>query len=442
MCLSDVSLFSLHLSGPSSAGWAGKEFALSFMQNYAPHYSIHQLKLYITAVQANTKITVEVAPLNFKEVKVLKAGEGVTINLPNGVEMYSSIRSPNTVHIKASADVSVSSFSYMSYSADTSVIYPITEWGTEYFILTPPGSGSPFLFKEFSVTNGKDSNTVEIFPQGPIYFEHRLYLTGSKMTIDLKPYESVQLQSTHDLSSSRVSSKHPVAVFTGHSCAWHLSKCDHVYEQLLPTSSWGKSFIVPPLSFQKKYDTVYVQTSQPTKVTVHQGNQKYEFQLQGGQLKKINYINPETLFIQSDHGIQVLLFFNGVQMGWFTYYDPFLMTIVSTDRFCSSYSLQVPSDFKDKALIVAQTSAIKNLLFDGKIIPKYAQWKNIAGTDFSWTEMSYKQTGSNIHTVSSSGSSFGLYSIGLGHKISYGAPGQCTEKGKKTHIKTHHTISH
>ncbi|KAK2910366.1 hypothetical protein Q8A73_008081 [Channa argus] len=402
------------------------------LPNYDRNYDSPRFQLYITAVQANAKVTVQVPPLNFKEEKTLNAGEGVTICLPNTVEMYGIQKSPNTVRIEASADVIITSFSYKLYTADTAVVYPTTEWGTEYFIFTP--AGSPFgSFKEFSVTNGKESNKVEIFPQGSINYQGRVYESGTSMVIDLQPYESVQLQSAYDLSGSRVSSQRPVAVFTGHTCTWQFSKCNHVYEQLLPVSSWGSSFIVPPLSFQKKYDSVYIQASQPTRVNVQYGNREDVLTLTRGQTKEIQYHDPEILSIQSDHGIQVLMLFNGVTQGWLQYYDPFLMTILSTDRFCSSFSLEALEGFENKALIVAKTNAMAELRFDGANLPSNVQWKKVGGTDFSWAEMSYKYiSGNNRHKVSSSGSNFAIYSIGVSQMNGYGAPAQCIQPGSFT----------
>uniref|UniRef100_A0A665VUJ8 Fc fragment of IgG binding protein n=1 Tax=Echeneis naucrates TaxID=173247 RepID=A0A665VUJ8_ECHNA len=328
------------------------------MQNYAPRYDTPRFQLYISALQSAAKVTVEVSSLNFKQEKTLEAGEGVTVSLPSNVEMYGSVRSPNTVRVEASADVTVTSFSYKLYTADTSVVYPTTDWGTDYFILTP--AGSPYgSYKEFSVTNGKQINKVEIFPQGSINFQGRVYGRGSHMVIDLQSYETVQLQSRYDLSSTRVASQHPVAVFTGHTCTWRFSKCNHVYEQLLPVSSWGSSFIVPPLKFQKKFDSLYLQASQPTRVTVQHGNRKDSLSLKRGQTVEINH-RSETLSIQADHGIQVLLLFNGVAFGWYQFYDPFLMNILPTDRFCSSYSLEVLDNFENKALIVASFTCSAN----------------------------------------------------------------------------------
>ncbi|KAK5892520.1 hypothetical protein CesoFtcFv8_012890 [Champsocephalus esox] len=417
------------LSCPSNAGGAGREFALSFMLNYAPNYDSPHYQLYITAIRANAKVTVKVPPLNFKQEKTLNAGERVTISLPTGVEMHGSKRSPNTVRIEASADVSVTSINSKQYTADTSVVYPTTEWGTEYFIFTP-ASSSYGSYKEFSVTNGKESNKLEIFPRGTIRFEGRVYGSGSRMVVDLQPYESVQLQSVHELSGTRVASQHPVAVVTGHTCTWRFAKCNHVYEQLLPVSRWGSSFIVPPLTFQSKFDSVFLQASQPTQATVHHGNNKKVFTLVRGQTVEIHSSNPETLSIQADHGIQVLMLFNGVTRSWLLCYDPFLMAILSNDHFCSSYSLEALEGFENKALIVARTSAMSELRIDGKNLPRNVEWKKVTGTDFSWVEMSYQQIpGNNKHTVSSSGSRFALYSIGVSQMNGYGTQGQCIQPG-------------
>lgn len=400
------------------------------MQNYVQKQKedrpVQRNQLYIVAVQDNAKVTVQVPPLHFKQEKTLRVGERVTISLPPGAEIYGCRKSPNTVRIVASADVTVTSFSYKLHTADTSVVYPTTEWGTEYFIFTPT-AGS---YKEFSVTNGKERNKVMIFPKGPIRFQGFLYHRNSRIVMDLQPYESVQLQSASGLSGTRVASQHPVAVVTGHTCTWRFSKCNHVYEQLLPVSKWGSSFIVPPVNFQNSDDSVFLQASQLTRAIVQSGNHKTVLSLSRGEMREIRYRSPVTLSIQADHGIQVLMFFNGVKWGWWKCY-PFLMTIMPTDRFCSSYSLEALEGFENQALIVAQTSVMAELRIDGTKLPRNVQWRKVAETDFSWVQMPYKQAaGSRRRILSSSGSRFALYNIGVSQMSGYGFPGQCMQPGK------------
>uniref|UniRef100_A0A3Q3INE2 VWFD domain-containing protein n=1 Tax=Monopterus albus TaxID=43700 RepID=A0A3Q3INE2_MONAL len=414
----------------------GREFVLSFLQNYNTNYDTPCFKLLITAIQPNAKVVVQVPTLKFKEEKILNTGDGITVSLPAAVEMSGIVKSLNTVRIEASADVSVSSFSSKLYTGDTSVVHPITDWGTEYVIFTPEGSPAG-SFKEFAVTNGKESNKIEISPYGLIKFEGKAYRLGSRMVIDLQPYESIQLQSEEDLTGTQVTSQRPVAVFTGHTCTWQFSRCDHVYEQLLPVSSWGSNFIVPPLKHQTKYDSVYLQASQPTQATVQLGNREQTIRLVKGQRTEFRFTNPLTMSLKCDHGIQVLLLFNGVTLDGGKFYDPFLINILSTDQFCTSYSLEALEGFENQALFVAQTKATAELRIDGANLAD-VQWKPVTGTDFSWAFMPYSTTsGKSRHTVSSSGSKFGLYSIGVGQMTGYGSPAQCLQPGKVcTHCRS------
>lgn len=417
-----------HLSG--TAGSAGREFVVSFLENYNRRQG-GQLQLFITAVQAKAEVTVQVTATNFKQKISVKAGERSTVTLPRYLEMDGSRRFPRSVLIEASADVTVTSLNSKRFTADTSVVYPTTEWGTEYFIFTPRHSVSQ-TYKEFSVTNGKETNRVEISVQSTIRFERRVYQKGQVMKIDLKPYETVQLQSTTDLSGTRVASQHPVAVFSGHTCTMVFSKCNHVFEQLLPVSSWGSNFIVPPVSFQKKYDSVYIQGSQVTRITVYYGNQKQSLSLSGGEVKEIRIQNPQTVSIQADHGIQVFMLFNGVRLNWRDYYDPFLFTVLPTDHFCSSYSVNAVQGFKNYVLIVAPTNSLAAMRYDGKSLPGNVKWSKVSGfPQFSWAQMDYNQPpGTMIHTLSTSGAPFGLYTFGVNSRDGYGSAGQCMQSGK------------
>lgn len=99
---------------------------------------------------------------------------------------------------------------------------------------------------EFSITNGKHSNTVKVSVKGNFRYKNVFYKKGSTLSLNLKPYESVLFQSPFSFTGTRVSSQRPVAVFTGYTCymVWWIF-CDHLYEQLLPVNKWGSTFFVP-----------------------------------------------------------------------------------------------------------------------------------------------------------------------------------------------------
>lgn len=418
MCISVCFLALCLLSGPSDAGSAGREFVMSFMMNYRK--SPATLELYVTAVQAQTKVTVEVPPLKFTQQKTINVGRSVTFKVPAACELDPGTRSRNSVLIHASADVTVTAYNFKDKTADTTVVYPITEWGTEYFTYTPTKYGG----KEFSVTNGGKVNRVNIVPKNQVLFNRRNYNKNQKITIDLQPYESVLLSSNNDLTDSIVTSGQPVAVFTGHTCTTVFSRyCNHVFEQLLPVNKWGSEFFVPLLSFQRQYDSVYLQASQPTKVTVTTGTKKSVLSLTRGKVQQLQNKKPNALHIKANHGIQVLTTFNGYIQGS-TIYDTYLMTILPMEHFCSAYSLFPRGGFANRALIVAQTNAVDGIRFANKRKPNI-QWKQFPGTAYSWAQMAVN----SASTLSSSGPSFGLYSVGVKYMNAYGSPGQCS-RGK------------
>ncbi|CAN9514343.1 unnamed protein product [Ophioblennius macclurei] len=420
------------LTCPANAAWIGTEFAMSFLQNYLGTYDTPNLQLHIMAAYVDAEVTVEVPPLNFKVTKTLKALESTVIKLPNGVELLDSKRSPNTALIKASANVAVMSFTSKKNTADTSIIYPMSEWGTEYYVYTPVKSPGG-TFKEFAVINGKEVNKVVIVPRAAITYEGHTYATGSQLVINLQPYESVQLLSVGDLTNTRITSTLPVGAFTGHTCTWEFSRCNHVYEQLLPVSAWGPSFMVPPLSFQTKYDSVYIQASQPTKISITNGGQTSQITLQAGQGAQLNYKYPGALHIEAEHGIQVHLLFNGVHHSAQKIYDPFLVTIMPNIRYCAAFSFEALAGFENKVLIVAQGSKVGSLRLDGGNMPSNVVWKPIAATGFSWAEMSYEvNPNKNRHIISSTEITFALYSVGIGHMNGYGAPGMCLLPATRT----------
>ncbi|KAJ8386466.1 hypothetical protein AAFF_G00169360 [Aldrovandia affinis] len=373
-----------------------------------------------------TTIKVSVPLLGFVQERTVNPGEGVTFQLPTGVEMIGSGKSGKTVRIEATQDIMVMSLNYKPKTADTSVIYPVTNWGTEYYIYTP--FSSPVgTYKEFAITNHERRNSIKVYLKSNIMFEGKFFRAGSEIPIELGPFETVQIQNVNDLTGSRVVSNLPVAVSTGHSCTWKFSKCNHVYEQLLPVNSWGTSFFVAPLDYQipkVRYDSIIIQASQRTLVTVQEGDSSKTVTMNRGDTVEYKSRWPEAHHITADKGIQVLFEFNGVIVENRDIYDPFLMTILPTDDFCMAYTLEGQADFTNMAIMVARTKDLTGLTFDKTPVPKNLKWRTVAGGEYSWTEIRYAK-GEGLHRVAHPSSPFGLYSIGTAQQNGYGSPALC-----------------
>ena len=348
------------------------------------------------------------------------------MRLPDKIELIGSKKYAKTVLVEATADVMVTSFNYKKTTADSALLYPISKWGTEYYVFTPSGTPSGES-KEFSVTNGKQNNRVEIDIKGGLLYQGHLYADGQRLVLDLGPYESLQLQSSHDLTGSRISSQYPVGVMSGHTCNWLFAKCDHVYEQLLPVRSWGSNFMVAPLMFQRKYDSIFIQASQYTNVNIQNGEINTDKTLSIGQSMEVRYHFPDAVTIKADHGVQVLMLFNGAKLHNHRIYDNFLLTILPTEILCSSYSLVTQKGFDNIALILAPKAKKQEITVDGNSLIGET-WRDMPGTDFSFSQVALRPE--PVRIFSSSGFSFGLYGLGVTMKTSFASTAICRKPGK------------
>nr|XP_046274208.1 IgGFc-binding protein-like [Scatophagus argus] len=418
-------LVGLMLSVLCSASPAGREFATSFMQNLGGVGRDTHFLVKVTALptlKSGTKV--KVTAMGEVYGKEINPGKSITFKLPDKVGMKGSIKSGQTVLIEASQDVTVMSLNFNKYTADTSVVYPVKDWGTEYVIFTPSGSQRD-TFKEFSVTNHKEPNSAEFFLQGSVRFQGKYYRRGSKMTIKLEPFQTVQIQSQDNLRGTTVISLLPVAVSSGHSCVQKYTSCKHVYEQLLPVSSWGKEFIIAPLSYHKLFpflrDSVFVQASQPTNINISVDGKVQSYPMFAGQTMELYSQWPHAMYLTSDKGIQVLFEFSGNPNDALEYFDPFLMTILPSDHFSTSYSLEGKGGFYNHITVVARNKDLDGIKIDPKPQSTDFKWQKVDGTDFSWTEI-YYSTGANSYQISHPVSPFGVHSFGVAYANGYGSP--------------------
>uniref|UniRef100_A0A8C4T5G8 IgGFc-binding protein-like n=1 Tax=Erpetoichthys calabaricus TaxID=27687 RepID=A0A8C4T5G8_ERPCA len=406
-----------------SAGHAGKEFATVFMQNYETTAADPRFELQISAYFPSTKIKVTVPGTSFSQNFDVAPGQGVIVSLPKNIELLQTKKYFNTVLVQSTQDITVQSFNSKHLSADTAIIYPVSEWGTDYYAFTPEGS-PPNYYKEIAITNYNVPNVVEVFLKGTVRFEGRTYVAGSRLRIELKAYESVQLQSVHSLSGTRIRSNSPVAVLSGHMCTWKNTKCNHVYEQLLPVPKWGSNFIIPPLAFQTKVDYAYILASEPTKITIESGGTRESIILMQERLYQVDVKFPNAVIISANRGIQVMFLSSGGYIGNVPF-DPFLMNIADTGSFCNSFTLQGQNNFRNSAIIVARVSARAEIRLDGNLLQSDITWRAIGGSEYSWAEVDYSSR-SGRHTFSHLNSNFIVYGVGTSEMNGYDARNRAT----------------
>ncbi|XP_039368548.1 IgGFc-binding protein-like [Mauremys reevesii] len=413
------------LLGPCSADPLGKEFVTVFMQNFVSSYGLPNLELHIASYSPNTTVDITVSSSSFHSRLLLQPGEPVSIQLPSYTEMLRSSRTNHTVLVVADKEVSVVAFNDKLYTTAASILYPVREWGQEYYVFTP--SGEPDVaFKEMAIVNHGQPNLVDIYLKGSVIFENIRYRARTRLRLSMRELSAVQLQSKDDLSGSRVVAQRPVAVLSGNTCAQRNSQCNHVFQQLLPVPSWGSSFLVPPLPFQPHYDLVYITAAQQTEVTVHRGANVQVTNMTRGHVVEQWVGEAQALYITSTAGVQVFFFSTGARLLGNFSFDPFLLNVPAAGSYCTSYLAISHPYFTSYVLLVVLTSAVSGLSYNGKQMPPL-DWHSIANTSFSWAGMVLPpDSGYNI--VAHPHAPFGLTSVGISHMNGYSSTAVCLDK--------------
>ncbi|XP_053546864.1 IgGFc-binding protein-like [Bombina bombina] len=399
----------------------GSEFITAFMQNHKPE-EVPQLELLVIGSSPSTSVSITINKSDFRKDLIVGKGEAIPVPITAPVEMHGTGMFSSSVIIKSQADITVVSRNYKYASADTALLYPVYQLGVEYYIITPPWKIES-EYKQFSVITYKTPNTVDIFLKGSVNLNGVTHPAGSTLTLTLEPFQAVQIQSTDDLSGTKIIAKNPIAVLTGHTCSEKNGACDYVYEQLLPVTSWGTTFFVPSMSFQTKYDITFVVASQDTSLEYYSGKDKGNKDLKAGEVTQFEIRENSPLSVVASNRIQMLLYGTGGIYKDKTF-DPFLTNIPDIDKFGNMFAIVGQDKFDTNlAILLAKTTDLSEITFDGKA-PQNIQWKVFPGTDYSWGEYSYGG-GFSSHIVENVKFPFGLLSIGFSERIGYGSVAPC-----------------
>ncbi|XP_014408997.2 IgGFc-binding protein [Camelus ferus] len=407
---------------PKNSG--GEEFLTAFLQNYEPSYSKAYLYLLLTSLSDSPTSVSVLSRVDGTSQKVtVGPGQSVMVNISAKAEMAGSNTFQHAVVVHSDHTISVQAINAKPYTADVTLLWPVRALGTEYFVLTPSSTLNQKV-KEFAVVAGAAGASVSIQLKGLVTFQGKSYQAGNVLNVTLEAYQVAQVQSMANLSGSKVTASSPVAVLSGHSCAQKNTNCNHVVEQLLPTSAWGTRYVVPPLSFQTHYDLAYVMASQATKLTYNLGGTAGSRELQAGDVAEFEIQQSRPLYLSADVGIQVLLFGTGATKDGNTY-DPHLVLLPDVAAYCPAYVVKKVPGSKGVALVVAPTDATDELTMDGQRLGAKLTWAPVPGSEFSYAEVDLGVTDS-IH-VATATDSFELLIFGLDQPVSFGTAAACSQ---------------
>ena len=392
----------------------GTDFWLMFDGNL----DTPELILFITGDTA-TSGTVSIPGLAFTSPFTVTPGTVTSVTIPSSAQVTTSNIIENLgIHVVSTAEVTVYGLNRVPFTTDAFLGLPTDILGTEYINLGYKNTDIVNA-SQFGIVATQNSTAVTITPT---------VTTGSRTAgvpylITLNQGQTYQLRNTNsapaDLTGSIIQSDKPIAVFGGHQCAnipnGNTFACDHVVEQLPPTSTWGQAFLTVPLATRINGDTFRVLASQNgTEVRI---NGSLVVTLNRGQFYEQIIVGQSE--ISTTKPVLVAQYSNGTTFDSVTS-DPFQILIPPKEQFLASYTVTTPATgFSINFInIVAPNAIVGAINLDGSAIPS-APFSPIGSSGFSGAKIPVLIGTHNLDATLP----FGLTSYGFAQADSYGYPG-------------------
>jgi len=408
----------------------GKEFWVGYGNHQVMYTNNGQgLDLYFTS-DVNTTATVEVPGTGFSTVVSITANQISSVNIPQAATLSEEGKFNKGIHVVAERPIVVYAHLYYQAVSGATLVLPVATLGREYYSINytqyaQANIGDAYSF--FFVVATEDNTTVEITPVAATVGGRA---ANVPFTETLNKGEIYQVLSKTDLTGSFIRSINSgagckkIAVYSGSGrigigCGPSVTSSDNLFQQVYPTSTWGKKYItVPSMSRPKNYFRI-IKLDPTANVRLNGGdvpassftnNFYYEF------------VNSTPNVIESDKPIMVAQYFTTQACGDPTnngdpemiYLNPVEQTI--SDVTLTSMRLINPTANKHYLNIVLQNNptATSSLKVDGNPVSGFTPVPNDPG--YVYLQM---ETQLGTHRITCD-SGFNAISYGFGNAESYG----------------------
>lgn len=398
----------------------GTEFWLCFMRNFRDGQTQNRigkqdqlrLQLFLTSSKdANARIMID--GLEYDQTVRINANTVVNIQLPSRA-MLSSTQQTERLAVLVTADVPISVYGLNSrhQTTDTYMGLPKDALGTEYRAMAYEKL-SQELLSQIAIIATEDGTEVKITPSTATQKNNP---AGKTFSIRLRKGDvyvipaKYEVTGKSDLTGTLMESNKPIAVFSGHQCAYvpiSIEACNHLIEQLPPINSWGKHFYLGMLKQRSRYAYRVLASENNTRVFE---DARLVAVLRAGQHHESSSVRTHIqltadkpiLVAQYSHGFK-----NGDSVG-----DPMMILVSPTQQFLKEYRFATPisGDWHHYINIVTPTGAITDIRLNGRRLDT-TMFTRLGESRYSIGQISVPY---GTHVLRGS-EPLGLYSYGFGY---------------------------
>lgn len=423
----------------------GTEFWTAYMAhvNGAVGNNGSKMVLYITS-DVSTTGSVEIAG-NLLQTYNVTANQVTIISIPSSAYLSGQGKSSQGIHILSAKPIAVYAHIYAMSVSGATLLLPVNTMGKDYISLNYTqrsnynGSNS-----DFAVIATEDNTTVSITPSATLIGGEA---AGVAFNITLQKGEVYQGMSPTDLTGTKIQSISTaggackkIAVFSGSTkigigCSTAVlnnESSDNLFQQVYPTSTWGKNYVTAPLA-NRPYDIYRIVLSDPATTVTLNGATLSAANFTGGLYYEFN--SQTTNVISADKPIQVVQYSatqgqnlnctgQGGDVG-----DPEMIYLSPIEQGLDHVTLYSSGYYKitqSYINVVIPTTAVSSFTLDGVA---YTNFTPVVGNPaYSYAQIQVTSgpqeqgggsVGSGTHTIKAS-AAFNAIAYGFGNAESYG----------------------
>jgi hypothetical protein len=396
---------------------SANEFYIAFYRNYGLYSAA--LQLFINTPESSP-VSFTVTATGFSYTGTATNSGSVIVTVPSTLEVQSSSERNKAIHVQAAGNskITVYGSSLQRATSDSFLALPCLDQSLdeyEYYAMCYYGlTSSPCALLFVACQD----NTRITTPYG---------------SVTLNRLQTYLIERNSDTTGARITSTKPISFFSSNRCSFvpsNIRYCDYLTEQLPPTSTWGRAFLVASLLGRTSAELYRIIASRPsTTFTVAcVGRSTVSYSLaSAGSWQEVVLSDNSHCSIEASAPVLVAQFAYGSNADGASA-DPFMVMIPPIDQFSNRYVFNVLSTFSRNFITVyvsPQYYQREMIFLDGVNVLNW-QWTTVRcsdGTICGYVTGRSMSAGSHTLYHDNLYARIGLTVYGFDNYDSYGYPG-------------------
>jgi len=288
--------------------------------------------------------SIEIPGIGFSYSGMITANNDDIVDIPSSVEVSSHDDQEKGIYLKTSSNrVTVFGQNIVSSTVDTFLALSnplscVPDHEYKYYGITIAKRYSKYYSSVLIV--GTENNTmVKLTVTQPVTIKvddtDINLISGRQYSFMINRLQTVYIRSLEDLTGTKIVTKKPVSVFSGH----QLGKYDdHYIEQVPPTTLWGRVYYTAPLATRRSYTIKVLAAYNSTVVDIRCNNTMESYNISEGESVTKTLSLQEYCAINSSKKVVVVQLSHGQSDDGISG-DPMMTLVPATNQYSNKFQI-------------------------------------------------------------------------------------------------------